>query len=147
MTDLAFLHEPGVLWNLKQRYAGDAIYTYTGSILIAVNPFKGLPALYKKNVMDSYSSGDASGLPPHVYAVASAAYRKMRQEGRGQAILVRGWGVGGGQPGSCMVIGAGCRIRQEATVPVVEASNADTHPAQETHSSVASSQQRQWQSF
>jgi myosin-5 len=88
MTDLAFLHEPGVLWNLKQRYAGDAIYTYTGSILIAVNPFKGLPRLYAKSVMDSYSSGDASGMAPHVYAVASAAYRKMRQEGRGQAILV-----------------------------------------------------------
>ncbi|KAF6253831.1 P-loop containing nucleoside triphosphate hydrolase protein [Scenedesmus sp. NREL 46B-D3] len=90
MTDLAFLHEPGVLWNLKQRYAGDAIYTYTGGILIAVNPFKGLPALYSTPVMDSYSSGDDAGLAPHVYAVASGAYRKMRQEGKGQAILVRG---------------------------------------------------------
>jgi myosin heavy subunit len=43
MTDLVFLHEPGVLHNLKQRYSNNAIYTYTGSILIAVNPFKSLP--------------------------------------------------------------------------------------------------------
>lgn len=43
MTDLVFLHEPGVLANLKQRYSSNAIYTYTGSILIAVNPFKALP--------------------------------------------------------------------------------------------------------
>lgn len=38
--------------------------------------------------MDAYSSGDARGLPPHVYAIASAAYKKMRSEGKGQAILV-----------------------------------------------------------
>lgn len=88
MTDLVFLHEPGVLHNLKQRYSSNAIYTYTGSILIAVNPFKALPQLYEKRVMDTYSSGDPGGLPPHVYAIAGAAYRKMRSEGKGQAILV-----------------------------------------------------------
>lgn len=108
MTDLAFLHEPGVLWNLKQRYAGDAIYTYTGSILIAVNPFRALPDLYTKAVMDAYSSGQHGGRAPHVYAVASAAYHKMRAEGRGQAILVRrpdGGGDGGGR--SAALHGAG----------------------------------------
>lgn len=84
-----FLHEPGVLWNLKQRYSTNAIYTYTGSILIAVNPFQPLPQLYEHRVMDAYSGGDPSGLPPHVYAIASAAYKKMRSEGKGQAILVR----------------------------------------------------------
>jgi myosin-5 len=42
MTRLPHLHEPGVLWNIKQRYAFDDIYTYTGSILIAVNPFANL---------------------------------------------------------------------------------------------------------
>lgn len=88
MTNLAFLNEPGVLWNLKQRYVASNIYTYTGSILIAVNPFRSLPQLYGKPVMDTYSSGDCGSLPPHVYAIASAAYKKMRQEGKGQAILV-----------------------------------------------------------
>jgi myosin-5 len=100
MTDLVFLHEPGVLHNLKQRYSSNAIYTYTGSILIAVNPFKALPGLYEKRVMDAYSSGATAGLPPHVYAIAGAAYKKMRLEGKGQAILVSsrasrglGWGM------------------------------------------------------
>lgn len=89
MTELTFLHEPGVLANLKQRYAANAIYTYTGSILIAVNPFQALPQLYGRPVMERYSRGDVDALPPHVYAVARAAYRAMREEGRGQAILVR----------------------------------------------------------
>lgn len=92
MTRLSYLHEPGVLWNIKSRYTYDDIYTYTGSILIAVNPFQALPGLYGRAQMDAYSSGgptDLQGLPPHVYAIASAAYRRMRAEGKGQAILVR----------------------------------------------------------
>lgn len=37
---LSFLHEPGVLGNLSTRYSQQQIYTYTGSILIALNPFR-----------------------------------------------------------------------------------------------------------
>jgi myosin-5 len=36
MVTLNYLHEPGVLDNLKNRYGRDEIYTYTGNILIAV---------------------------------------------------------------------------------------------------------------
>jgi hypothetical protein len=36
MVRLNYLHEPGVLHNLGNRYSLDEIYTYTGSILIAV---------------------------------------------------------------------------------------------------------------
>jgi myosin-5 len=54
MTRLSYLHEPGVLWNLKARYGVDDIYTYTGSILIAVNPFQGLPHMYGPHMMDQY---------------------------------------------------------------------------------------------
>ncbi|KAK1308929.1 hypothetical protein QJS10_CPA09g01886 [Acorus calamus] len=43
MTKLAYLHEPGVLQNLRSRYDMNEIYTYTGNILIAVNPFEGCP--------------------------------------------------------------------------------------------------------
>eukprot|EP00882_Tetradesmus_deserticola_P028832 GHRQ01032129.1.p2 GENE.GHRQ01032129.1~~GHRQ01032129.1.p2 ORF type:complete len:119 (-),score=45.98 GHRQ01032129.1:212-568(-) len=88
MTNLAFLNEPGVLWNLKQRYAADAIYTYTGSILIAVNPFAPLPHLYGPHMMDQYRGVDLGDLSPHVYAIADAAYRQMRKELKGQSILV-----------------------------------------------------------
>ena len=31
MTTLAYLNEPGVLFNLRSRYVLDAIYTYTGA--------------------------------------------------------------------------------------------------------------------
>lgn len=88
MTKLSHLHEPGVLWNLNSRYAQNGVYTYTGSILIAVNPFAPLPHLYGPNIMAAYESGDLTELEPHVFAIASAAYKQMRQERKGQALLV-----------------------------------------------------------
>lgn len=88
MTRLPYLHEPGVLWNLKDRYRYDDIYTYTGSILIAVNPFQPLPHMYGTHMMDQYRGAELGELSPHVYAIADAAYRQMRKEMRGQSILV-----------------------------------------------------------
>ena len=89
MTTLSYLNEPGVLWNLRCRYLLDAIYTYTGSILIAVNPFARLPHLYGPHMMEQYRGRQLGELSPHVYAIADAAYRQMRKEGRSQSILVR----------------------------------------------------------
>ncbi|KAF8063028.1 XI-F [Scenedesmus sp. PABB004] len=90
MTRLSYLHEPGVLWNIKTRYDYDDIYTYTGSILIAVNPFAPLPHIYGPHMMDQYRGADLGDLSPHVYAIADAAYRQMRKELKGQSILVSG---------------------------------------------------------
>lgn len=88
MTRLSYLHEPGVLWNIKCRYTYDDIYTYTGSILIAVNPFAPLDHLYGPHMMAQYRGADLGDLSPHVYAIADAAYRQMRKEMKGQSILV-----------------------------------------------------------
>ena len=89
---LSYLHEPGVLHNLKQRYALDEIYTYTGSILIAVNPFQRLPHLYSEMMMDEYRGAELGELSPHVFAIADEAYRFMRDDDRpaSQSILISG---------------------------------------------------------
>jgi myosin V len=49
--------------------------TYTGSILIAVNPFQRLPHLYDTHMMEQYKGADFGELSPHVFAIADAAYR------------------------------------------------------------------------
>ncbi|PPD91802.1 hypothetical protein GOBAR_DD11268 [Gossypium barbadense] len=90
MTKLAYLHEPGVLQNLKCRYDANEIYTYTGGILIAINPFKRLPHLYDIQVMQKYKGAALGELSPHPFAVADSAYRQMINEGISQAILVSG---------------------------------------------------------
>lgn len=103
MTTLSYLNEPGVLWNLRVRYDQNDIYTYTGSILIAVNPFAAMPHLYGAHMMDQYRGVGLGELSPHVYAVADSAYRQMRREGRSQSILVRDVECGaGGGPGPAL---------------------------------------------
>ncbi|GAV80711.1 Myosin_head domain-containing protein/IQ domain-containing protein/DIL domain-containing protein [Cephalotus follicularis] len=90
MTKLTYLNEPGVLYNLQRRYALNDIYTYTGSILIAVNPFTKLPHLYNVHMMEQYKGAPFGELSPHVFAVADASYRAMMKEGQSQSILVSG---------------------------------------------------------
>ncbi|CAN6868868.1 unnamed protein product [Brassica oleracea] len=90
MTTLAYLHEPGVLQNLKSRYYIDDIYTYTGDILIAVNPFKQVENLYNDHMIALYKGAPFGSLMPHPFAVADAAYRQMINEGVSQSILVSG---------------------------------------------------------
>ncbi|EAY84013.1 hypothetical protein OsI_39244 [Oryza sativa Indica Group] len=75
MTKLSYLHEPGVLQNLATRYELNEIYicysawpftTYTGNILIAVNPFQRLPYLYDPHMMQQYKGAPFGELSPHV---------------------------------------------------------------------------------
>lgn len=40
---LTHLHEPAILYSLEERYNKDVIYTYTGPILLAINPFWRVP--------------------------------------------------------------------------------------------------------
>ncbi|KAK5792514.1 hypothetical protein PVK06_033629 [Gossypium arboreum] len=90
MTKLSYLHEPGVLQNLATRYELNEIYTYTGNILIAVNPFQRLPHLYDTHMMEQYKGATFGELSPHVFAVGDAAYRAMINEGKSNSILVSG---------------------------------------------------------
>ncbi|KAK1298084.1 hypothetical protein QJS10_CPB14g01384 [Acorus calamus] len=90
MTKLSYLHEPGVLQNLATRYELNEIYTYTGNILIAINPFQRLPHLYDTHMMEQYKGASFGELSPHVFAVADVAYRAMINEGKSNSILVSG---------------------------------------------------------
>ncbi|XP_044463733.1 myosin-17 isoform X3 [Mangifera indica] len=90
MTKLSYLHEPGVLHNLATRYELNEIYTYTGNILIAINPFQRLPHLYDTHMMEQYKGAQFGELSPHVFAVADVAYRAMINEGKSNSILVSG---------------------------------------------------------
>ncbi|KAH9729480.1 Myosin-16 [Citrus sinensis] len=90
MTKLSYLHEPGVLHNLATRYEINEIYTYTGNILIALNPFQPLSHLYDAYMMERYKGVPFGKLSPHVFAIADAAYREMINEGKSNSILVSG---------------------------------------------------------
>lgn len=80
MIRLSYLHEPGVLNNLSVRYAKNIIYTYTGNILIAINPFQRLPHLAEPHTMEKYKGANFGELDPHVFAIADISYRKQAND-------------------------------------------------------------------
>lgn len=90
MTKLSYLHEPAVLQNLSTRYELNKIYTYTGNILVAINPFQILPRLYDAQTMEQYKGARLGDLSPHIFAIADVAYRAMISQGKSNSILVSG---------------------------------------------------------
>lgn len=79
LTALEQLHEPAVVYCLQRRYDLDQIYTYTGKILLALNPFRPIDSLYSEEVMAQYANShySASRPLPHIFAIAEDAYRSM----------------------------------------------------------------------
>lgn len=51
------------------------LQTYTGKILIAVNPFQKISHLYGTHMMEQYRGMRLGELSPHVFAIAESAYR------------------------------------------------------------------------
>ncbi|XP_022959885.1 myosin-9 isoform X3 [Cucurbita moschata] len=90
MTRMSYLNEPGLLHNLATRYGINEIYTYTGNILIAINPFQSIEKLYDACVMEQYKGAPIGELKPHVFAIADVAYRAMINYGKSNSILVSG---------------------------------------------------------
>jgi myosin-5 len=92
LTSLTHLHEPSVVYCLQQHYQQDGIYTYTGQILLALNPFRILEGLYGDHIMEKYwQPNQLERPPPHIYAIAQDAYRSMMHNmGENQSILVSG---------------------------------------------------------
>ena len=54
LIGLTHLHEPAILHALRLRYNADIIYTSTGPILLAINPFKRMEGVYGRGLMDLY---------------------------------------------------------------------------------------------
>lgn len=89
LTSLSYLNEPAVLHAILSRYSQRSIYTYSGIVLIAVNPFSALN-LYGPELIQSYSGKRRGELEPHLFAIAEDAYRCMIQDEKDQTIVVSG---------------------------------------------------------
>ncbi|XP_050358778.1 unconventional myosin-Va isoform X2 [Nymphalis io] len=90
LTSLSYLHEPAVLHNLKVRFCDrNAIYTYCGIVLVAINPYYDLP-IYGDETIMAYRGQSMGDLDPHIFAVSEEAYTKLERERRDQSIIVSG---------------------------------------------------------
>ena len=89
LCHLLELNERSLLDNLRSRFRHEKIYTYVGSILIVINPFKFLP-IYNPKYVKMYDNHTLGDLEPHIYAVADVAYHAMLQRQSNQCIVISG---------------------------------------------------------
>ncbi|XP_075318584.1 unconventional myosin-XV [Odontesthes bonariensis] len=89
MTQLPELNETTVLMNLKKRFDQELIYTYIGSILVSVNPYK-LLNIYGTDTVLQYEGHGLSDNPPHLFAIANLSYTTMMDAKKDQCIVISG---------------------------------------------------------
>nr|XP_034981775.1 unconventional myosin-X isoform X1 [Zootoca vivipara] len=90
MAALIDLHEGAIMHNLFQRYQQNKIYTYIGSIVASVNPYKTIPGLYDRATVENYSRHHLGEISPHIFAVANECYRCLWKRHDNQCVLISG---------------------------------------------------------
>ena len=90
LTNLSHLNEPAVLQAIKLRYAQKEIYTYSGIVLIATNPFARVDSLYVPGMVQVYAGKHRASQAPHLFAIAEEAFSDMLRDGHNQTIVVSG---------------------------------------------------------
>ncbi|XP_040056770.1 unconventional myosin-Ib isoform X5 [Gasterosteus aculeatus] len=89
MVLLEPLSEDSFIENLRNRFDHNEIYTYIGSVVISMNPYRALP-IYTPEKVEEYRNRNFYELSPHIYALADEAYRSLRDQDKDQCILITG---------------------------------------------------------
>lgn len=71
------------------RFEKGRIYTFIGEVVVSVNPYR-LMEVYGQDVIDAYRGRELYENPPHLYAVADAAYKAMKRQAKDTCIVISG---------------------------------------------------------
>ena len=76
--------------NTMVRFSRDEIYTFVGSVLLAINPYKLIGSLYGEDVMATFETTSLVDAPPHVYAVVENCFRRAIHGSGSQSLIIGG---------------------------------------------------------
>lgn len=65
------------------------IYTYIGEVVVSVNPYRFVD-IYNDDYVEEYRGREHYERPPHIFAVADAAYHDMKRLQKDSCIVITG---------------------------------------------------------
>jgi hypothetical protein len=89
LLSLPNLDEANILHSLRVRYWKGLVYSYSGKILLAVNPWRKV-GIYDKQHLQRFLAATTQGTEPHIFATAAQAYRTMLSSSKSQCVLISG---------------------------------------------------------
>lgn len=95
LVTLDEFNQGAIVYQLRERYSKDSIYTWIGNILVSINPYQLLPiydARCLNEVIESQKIAGAAFSPqkPHIFAIAAMAYRGLLWNSVPQAFVISG---------------------------------------------------------
>jgi hypothetical protein len=75
-------------WRFLPRISLD-LKTYTGNILVAVNPYKKITTLYSLDVVRKYQNAQFDENPPHIFAIGNATFESLLRYRKNQCVVIR----------------------------------------------------------
>ncbi|XP_017678532.1 PREDICTED: unconventional myosin-XV [Lepidothrix coronata] len=120
MTQLEDLQEAAVLNNIRTRFERQLIYTYIGSILVSVNPYR-LYNIYGTEQVLQYEGRALGENPPHLFAIANVAYSKVMDAKHNQCIIISGESGSGKTEATKLILRYLAAVSQKrSTAPQIE---------------------------
>lgn len=75
--------------NLQKRFQAGSIYTYIGEVCVSINPYRQMN-IYGPDTIKIYKGRELFENPPHIFAIADAAYKILKQRHQDTCILISG---------------------------------------------------------
>uniref|UniRef100_A0A8C5ILD5 Myosin ID n=1 Tax=Junco hyemalis TaxID=40217 RepID=A0A8C5ILD5_JUNHY len=80
---------PEFMANLRLRFEKGRIYTFIGEVVVSMNPYKNLN-IYGRDTIEQYKGRELYERPPHLFAIADAAYKAMKRRSKDTCIVISG---------------------------------------------------------
>ncbi|KFQ72583.1 Unconventional myosin-Id, partial [Phaethon lepturus] len=71
------------------RFEKGRIYTFIGEVVVSMNPYKNL-TIYGRDMIEQYKGRELYERPPHLFAIADAAYKAMKRRSKDTCIVISG---------------------------------------------------------